>query len=86
MFVSAPKFTSDLSKWNIANVNGMNDMFVGAKGFKVSDWDSILIGWSANKSIPNNIKIDVFPKHSSKAESAYKNLVNNKKWTIIEGV
>ncbi len=84
MFGNASKFTSNLSKWNIGKVTNMEFMFAGSKGFTVDDWDNTLIGWSANPNTPSNIIIHVYPKHSPKADSAYKNLTTNKKWTIIE--
>ncbi len=91
MFYSTTKFTSDLSKWNLSKVTNMYGMFINAKGFTVNDWDKTLIGWSDDKIIPNKIipkkiTIQVFPKHSSKAEVAYQKLKTTYEWNIIEGV
>ena len=74
------------SKWNVSKVTDMRDMLAGAKSFTVGDWDSTLIGWSANPNTPANIIIQVYPTHSPNSESAYQNLTTNKGWTINEGV
>ncbi len=90
MFFDTNNFTSDLSKWNISKVTYMDNMFFFAKGFTVNDWDKTLIGWSDDKIIPNKIipkkiTIQVFPKHSPKAEAAYQKLKTTYEWNIIEG-
>ncbi|NDE17543.1 BspA family leucine-rich repeat surface protein, partial [bacterium] len=82
MFWGATNFNQNIGNWNVAAVTQMVNMFISS-GLTQSNYDRILIGWSAQ-----NVKTSVTfhggsAKYSAVAERAV--LTGTKSWTITDG-
>ncbi|NDC25650.1 MAG: BspA family leucine-rich repeat surface protein, partial [Proteobacteria bacterium] len=87
VFGNATSFNQNVGSWNVANVTNMAGMFNGASAFSRTNYDALLLGWSAQ-----NVKTGLsFHAGSAKYSlnsavvAARAALSPGKSWTITDG-
>jgi len=89
IFYNADSFNQNLASWNLSGItaaNGLNGFMRLATGLSTANYDSLLIGWNANKA---SYRIDLSPnfggsKYSAAGASARAALIAYG-WTITDG-
>lgn len=86
MFKNNRKFNQPLGSWNLKNVRSMNGIFANS-GLSSSNYDDFLIGMSNKETTAKNVfQLGAHgKKYSSTAKAARDKLVNDFKWTIVDG-
>ena len=88
MFDSATSFDQDLSSWDIAsNVNNLGDIFTNS-GLSTTNYDAILIGWSAYTFTNANILFGAgTTQYSAGAAATARGVLTGapNNWTITDG-
>lgn len=81
-FNGATDFDQDLSSWNVSSVNTMENMFAGSGGLSTANYDSTLIGWSA-QSLQSNVQLDAPNSfYSLAAADERQSMIDTYNWTI----
>jgi surface protein len=87
MFLNAQSFNQNLGLWNVSKVTTMNNMF-NAINLSVSNYDSILNGWSS-QSVKNAVPltaVGVTPRKYSCAGKVGRDILTGTyNWTITDG-
>ena len=85
MFSGAVNVDFDAGGWNVANVQFANFMFNNVL-LSTANYDSLLVGWSA-QTLQNNVQFSGgFSKYSAGAPAtARANIISTYNWTIIDG-
>ncbi len=82
MFGNTSLFDQNIGLWNITKVKDMSFMFSGSKGLSIENYNNILIGWSNNSNLQENVVFDADAYEYCIAENARENLTQNFNWTI----
>ncbi len=84
MFSGASGFNQDLSLWNVSSVKDMDSMLSGTS-FSTTNYNSLLINWSA-LILQENIKFSVGSVPYSNAAGAARSVIKNTySWIITDG-
>jgi hypothetical protein len=85
MFGYSTDFDQDISAWNVALVQRMDDMFAGA-GLSTANYDALLTGWST-QDLKSNVPFDGGGSQYSAGPpaAARQTLVNTFGWEITDG-
>ncbi|MEO1010207.1 MAG: BspA family leucine-rich repeat surface protein [Bacteroidota bacterium] len=81
VFEGALDFDQDLSVWNIGKVTNMNSIFNGS-GLSSYNYDMILMGWSQEPIVQNNVQLGASTTEFCIGEKARQLLIDSFGWTI----
>ncbi|MFS4493937.1 BspA family leucine-rich repeat surface protein [Maribacter sp. 2308TA10-17] len=84
MFASASSFNQNLENWDISNASSMEFMFNGS-ALSQENYDNILISWSQNPSLLNNVSLGASDTNYCLGEAARQKLIDDFGWTITDG-
>jgi surface protein len=85
MFSRATSFDQDLGRWPLISVRNMRHMF-SSTNLSVGNYDSILIGWSQQQDLGQNVPFDAGSnQYSAASASARAALINVHGWNITDG-
>ena len=88
LFKGKNTFNDDISNWDVSNVTNMTSMFDGATSFNTTNYDLLLIGWSA-LTLQSNVVFNMnsTTKFSSGAATTARGVLTSlpKSWTITDG-
>ena len=85
MFYGATSFDRDIGSWDVTALLDATDMFTGVT-LSIANFDSLLVGWNAQKLQPN-VKFDGgYSTYCSKAAvTARENIIASDSWEILDG-
>jgi len=85
MFTGAEAFNQDIGGWDVSSVIDMAAMFEGASSFSSTNYDSLLIQWSA-LTLQNDVQfgLNSVGYCSAASEVARGRLINDFNWTVID--
>lgn len=84
MFNGADNFNQDLSSWDIRNVGDMTQMLDNTN-LSTTNYDNILVGWSALPNLQRGVDFDVTGVEACEAEVERFSLINDLNWNITDG-
>ena len=85
MFAEATAFNQSLKNWDVSNVTNMKRMFNGANSLSHTNYDNLLLGWSA-LTLHSDVTLDASSKYcSNEALAARNEIISTYNWTINDG-
>ena len=86
MFQNATSFNQDISSWNVSKTSQMDNMFNGATALSTTNYDALLLAWSA-QPIKNGVKFSAgTTKYSlGSPATARSHMIDNHNWNITDG-
>lgn len=79
-------FNQDISRWNIKSVLNATELFVNNTVFSTENYDKLLIAWSQNPELVEDLDINFGSVQFSAAGQAARDmLINDFNWTISDG-
>lgn len=84
MFNGADSFNQDLSSWDISNVGDMTQILDNTN-LSTTNYDNILVGWSALPNLQRGVDFDVTGVEACEAEIERFSLINDFNWNITDG-
>lgn len=79
-------FNQDISRWNIKSVLNATELFVNNTVFSTENYDKLLIAWSQNPEVVEDLDINFGSvQFSAAGQAARDTLINDFNWTITDG-
>ncbi|EAR10200.1 BspA family leucine-rich repeat surface protein [Reinekea blandensis] len=79
-------FNQDISRWNLKNATNATQFFDNNSAFSTENYDKLLIAWSQNPELVEDLEISFGNiQYSAAAKAARDILINDFNWTIKDG-
>jgi hypothetical protein len=83
MFDKAIEFNQNIGNWDLSSAIYLNQILNNC-GMDCKNYSKTLIGWASHNNLPSNLVLFSFQlQYGTNADSARRNLINNKSWNII---